>query len=213
MPGPLTSELSGSLLKMQIHESHPRTTETKILAVEPTHLFSTSSPDVLMWEKSGKHHTQSHWVHQWWHIRAVQRGVLCLGPTLGDSDSIGLGWGKRAEMLSELSPGDKQQNGLQLFITDCQREGRATCLCDMKYSCYYNQWKHRYSNWYSGINCYFPFQFVLLTNHPGSWETKVFREDLANHYSCEHWSCFKNILHAFTKHTLKIKFTEAYSVL
>lgn len=59
MPGPLISTLPGSLLKIQIHKSHPRTTEPKIPVVELMHSPSLSSPDVLGGEESGS--TVPHW--------------------------------------------------------------------------------------------------------------------------------------------------------
>ena len=139
VPGPLISELPGSLLQMQIHEPRSRIIQSESPVVESTHLHSPRASQMFLCKKKFEmHHISSPWGSTMMSPRAIWIALLCLGPTLRDSDLIGLGWGLRTEMLSKISPSVVGQNGLHSFITHCQRGRGVSNL--MNYF-YYNQLK------------------------------------------------------------------------
>ena len=138
-PRPLTSELPGSLLQVQIHEPHSRIIQLESPVVESMHLHSPRASQMfLCGKKFEKHHISSLQGSTMMSPGAIWRALLCLGPTLRHSDLIGLECDLRTEMLSKISPSVLGQNGLHSFITRCQRERGVSNY--MNYF-YYNQLK------------------------------------------------------------------------
>lgn len=132
---------------------------------------STSFPDVLVQKKKcfEKHHTPSHWGSATVSPRAIGRALLCLGPTLGDSDVIGLRWGLRIEVLSEIHLPPTLPQGCRaewfIIIHNWLPEGRESLLSPWHESLPLLQPTEncRYSNWPLEISCYFSLLFVSLT--------------------------------------------------
>ena len=90
-PRPLTSELPGSLLQVQIHEPHSRIIQLESPVVESMHLHSPRASQMFLCRKKfEKHHISSLQGSTMMSPGAIWRALLCLGPTLRHSDLIGL---------------------------------------------------------------------------------------------------------------------------
>ena len=149
-----------------------RITQSEFPVVESMHLHPPRASQMFLCKKkiflrsTILHLTGAHPRCQ---LRAIWRALLCLGPTLGDSDLIGLRWGLRIEMLSEIHLPPTRPQGCRaewfIIIHNWLPEGRESLLSLWHESLLLLQPTEncRYSNWPLEISCYFSLRFVSLT--------------------------------------------------